>query len=221
MKKILALLLVLFISLSLFASDEYSVVIGRKRSNQTFNHHFFSMEAKVDKFSFALMENGGDYLGIDTSYESDFSSYFHWNTGATLNYFTAGALSLLIKGNINVDYGTESVYLNLGVGVQGGVLKYSELDRILFSLSPLSNIEVNLKAGRNTFSFGMMLDFKYERQFKAVESFYFNARRDFSSYFAFSAEVWGRGAEYLMDPWLNFQSYGVIMKFTLKDGKSL
>ena len=60
------------------------------------------------------------------------------------------------------------------------------------------------------------LGIKYERQFKAVETFFLMARKEISSRFAMSLELWGRGAEYLMDPWLSFQGYGALMKFTIK-----
>ena len=126
----------------------------------------------------------------------------------------------MVKGNVNGKYGTESVNLELGLGVQGAVLKYKELDSLLFSLSPLVNVSINLKTVDNSFSFGFIMDMKYERQFKAVESFFIKARRDFSPSFAMSLEFWGRGAEYLMDPWLNIQGHGIVLKFTVSGEES-
>lgn len=216
MKKILLVLSIFLLPIFLFASDEYSVALGIRNSSQTDNSHYFLLEGETDKFSITLMENGGEYISLDTRYKGKFSRLFDWNTGMAFNYFSSGATTLMVNGNLNGRYGTESVNLDLGLGVQGAVLKYKFLDQFLFSISPLINIAINLKAEDNSFSFGFMLDMKYERQFKAVESFFIKTRRDFSPSFAMSLEFWGRGAEYLMDPWLNFQSAGLVMKFILK-----
>ena len=216
MKKILLVLSIFLLPIFLFASDEYSVALGIRNSSQTDNSHYFLLEGETDKFSITLMENGGEYISLDTRYKGKFSRLFDWNTGIAFNYFSSGATTLMVNGNLNGRYGTESVNLDLGLGVQGAVLKYKFLDQFLFSISPLINIAINLKAEDNSFSFGFMLDMKYERQFKAVESFFIKTRRDFSPSFAMSLEFWGRGAEYLMDPWLNFQSAGLVMKFILK-----
>lgn len=216
MKKILLILSIFLLPIFLFASDEYSVAFGIRKNNQTDNSHYFLLEGETDKFSVTLMENGGEYISLDTRYKGKFSRLFDWNTGMAFNYFSSGATTLMVNGNLNGRYGTESVNLDLGLGVQGAVLKYKFLDQFLFSISPLINIAINLKAEDNSFSFGFMLDMKYERQFKAVESFFIKTRRDFSPSFAMSLEFWGRGAEYLMDPWLNFQSAGLVMKFILK-----
>lgn len=216
MKKLLFFLSIFLISISLFASDEYSVAFGWRINSQVEHTHCFLIEGETDKFSFTFMENGGEYVSLDTVYKDDFSSMFFWNTGATINYFSLGAGSLLFKGSVNGRYGTENVNLVFGLGVQLGALKYRYLDSILFSLSPLFNLSINLRAEDNSFSFGMVMDMKYERQFKAVETFFLMARKEISSRFAMSLELWGRGAEYLMDPWLSFQGYGALMKFTIK-----
>ena len=220
MKKVLLILSLALIPVLLFASDEYSVAVGIRSNSQVNNSHYFLLEGETDKFSVTLMENGGEYISLDTRYKGKFSRLFDWNTGAAFNYFSSGAGTLMVKGNVNGKYGTESVNLELGLGVQGAALKYKELDSLLFSLSPLVNVSINLKTVDNSFSFGFIMDMKYERQFKAVESFFIKARRDLSPSFAMSLEFWGRGAEYLMDPWLNFQSSGLVMKFTLKDSGS-
>ena len=221
MKRIIFFIFLVFTSMVLFASEEYSVAFGMRTSSQTTDHHYFVMEGEKNNFTFTVMENGGEYISLDTTYNSDFSPFFHWNAGTAFNYFSTGATSLMVKGNIDVDYGTDSVFLNFGVGVQVAALKYSQLNTLLFSLSPLANLSLNLKAGCNSFSFGMMMDMKYERQFKAVETFFLQMRKDLSSSFALSLEVWGRGAEYLMDPWLSFQSYGGVVKFSLKNEDNL
>ena len=220
MKKILLILSIFLLPIFLFASDEYSVAFGIRKNNQTDNSHYFLLEGETDKFSVTLMENGGEYISLDTRYKGKFSRLFDWNTGMAFNYFSSGATTLMVNGDVNGRYGTESVNLSLGLGVQGAVLKYKDIDQLLFSISPLVNISINLKAEENSFSFGFMMDMKYERQFKAVESFFIKARRDFSPSFAMSLEFWGRGAEYLMDPWLNFQSGGLVLKFTLKDSNT-
>lgn len=220
MKKILLILSIFLLPIFLFASDEYSVALGIRNNNQTDNSHYFLLEGETDKFSVTLMENGGEYISLDTRYKGKFSRLFDWNTGTVFNHFSSGATTLMVNGNVNGRYGTESVNLSLGLGVQGAVLKYKDIDQLLFSISPLVNISINLKAEENSFSFGFMMDMKYERQFKAVETFFIIARRDFSPSFAMSLEFWGRGAEYLMDPWLNFQSGGLVLKFTLKDSNT-
>lgn len=220
MKKILLILSIFLLPIFLFASDEYSVALGIRKNNQTDNSHYFLLEGETDKFSVTLMENGGEYISLDTRYKGKFSRLFDWNTGMAFNYFSSGATTLMVNGDVNGRYGTESVNLSLGLGVQGAVLKYKDIDQLLFSISPLVNISINLKAEENSFSFGFMMDMKYERQFKAVETFFIKARRDFSPSFAMSLEFWGRGAEYLMDPWLNFQSGGIVLKFTLKDSNT-
>lgn len=216
MKKLLFLLSLSLISVSLFATDEYSVAIGARSNSQVSHNHCFLIEGVRDNFSFVLMENGGEYVSLDTAYKNDFSSIFYSDTGVTINYFSLGAGSLLLKGTVNGKYGTENVNLVFAMGVQAGALKYRYLDSILFSLSPLLNLSVNLKAEDNSFSFGMLMDMKYERQFKAVETFFLMARKELSSKFALSLEFWGRCAEYLMDPWLSFQGLGALVKFTVK-----
>ena len=216
MKKVFLVVSLFILPFLLFASDEYSVAFGLRYNSQTNNSHYFVMEGETEKFSIALMENGGEYISIDSRYKGRFSHLFDWNTGTAFNYFSSGACTLMVKGNVNGKYGTENVNLNLGLGVQGAALKYNHLDSFLFSLSPLLNLTIDLKAEENSFSFGIIMDMMYERQFKAVETFFLKARRDFSQSFALSLEFWGRGAEYLMDPWLNLQSSGLVMKFTLK-----
>lgn len=215
MKKLLVLMVLVGISLSLSATDRYSVAYGMRNNSQVEDNHFFLMEGEGDRFSFTFMETGGEAITFDSEYRGEFSSVFCWDTGVTFNYFSSGTISLMTKGNLNGNYGTESVNLDFGLGAQAAVVKYKYLESPLFSLSPLLNIVLNLKVNDNSFSFGMMMDMKYERQFKAVETIFISSRLDITPTFSLTLDVWGRGAEYLMDPWLNIQGHGIVLKFTV------
>ena len=111
MKKVLLILSLALIRVLLFASDEYSVAVGIRNNSQVNNSHYFLLEGETDKFSVTLMENGGEYISLDTRYKGKFSRLFDWNTGAAFNYFSSGAGTLMVKGNVNGKYGTESVNL--------------------------------------------------------------------------------------------------------------
>ena len=89
MKKILLILSIFLLPIFLFASDEYSVAFGIRKNNQTDNSHYFLLEGETDKFSVTLMENGGEYISLDTRYKGKFSRLFDWNTGAAFNYFSS------------------------------------------------------------------------------------------------------------------------------------
>ena len=166
MKKLLVLIVLVGISLSLSATDRYSVAYGMRNNSQVEDNHFFLMEGEDDRFSLTFMETGGEAITFDSEYRGEFSSVFSWDTGVAFNYFSSGTISLMTKGNLNGNYGTESVNLDFGLGAQAAVVKYKYLESPLFSLSPLLNIVLNLKVNDNSFSFGMMMDMKYERQFR-------------------------------------------------------
>ena len=194
MKKLLVLIVLVGISLSLSATYRYSVAYGMRNNSQVEDNHFFLMEGEDDRFSFTFMETGGEAITFDSEYRGEFSSVFSWDTGVAFNYFSSGTISLMTKGNLNGNYGTESVNLDFGLGAQAEVVKYKYLESPLFSLSPLLNIVLNLKVNDNSFSFGMMMDMKYERQFKAVETIFISSRLDITPTFSLTLDVWGRVA---------------------------
>lgn len=219
MKKTVLLILLFLIGITVLSADEYYFSGGIRSYNHGGDGHAFSFGYKNEHLDISLKENRGELISLSSGYSADLSSSFHWKTSFVFNFVTKGAVSFLVDGTISYEYGTESVFLDIGLGVQAGTVKYRELKNLLFSLSPLFNLSLNLKAGLNSFSMGLLMDHLWERQIKAVPTYFFNMRRDFTPDFTLSFDFWGKGAEYLMDPWINFQNYGVLVTLILKDGK--
>lgn len=205
---------------SLFCSNYFiSVGGGRIRGhNQSFSPSFyFSTRYEKDDRSLALYTMIGEKASVSLQGEREEKSshVFGYRYGYSLSYYSEEVASLLLHGIATLTLGTEYVNSNIGLGIQGACTKYKYLDNLLFSLSPLFNFSLNLKADIFSYSFFMDFIMPYERMFKANATFGLEAAVLLSKKSSFSCLLWGRTAELLMDPWLSFQRIGLVFSITV------
>lgn len=121
-----------------------------------------------------------------------------------------------MHGLLLLRFGTEYVNSNIGLGIQGACAKYDYLDDALFSLSPLLNFSIDLKAENISYSFFVDFIMPYERMFKANATLGIETTISLDKKGSFSCLLWGRTAELLMDPWLSFQTTGLVFSITVE-----
>lgn len=148
--------------------------------------------------------------------KDNFSRALGYRYGFSLSYYSEGVSSLLLHGLLLLRFGTEYVNSNIGLGIQGACAKYDYLDDALFSLSPLLNFSIDLKAENISYSFFVDFIMPYERMFKANATLGIETTISLDKKGSFSCLLWGRTAELLMDPWLSFQTTGLVFSITVE-----
>lgn len=148
--------------------------------------------------------------------EENSSQLLSYRYGFSLSYYSEEVASFLLHGIFSLKLGTEYVNSDIGLGIQGACSKYKYLDNILFSLSPLLNFSINLKVDNISYSLFMDFIMPYERMFKATATFGIETAILLGKKSSFSCLLWGRTAELLMDPWLSFQTTGLVFSITVE-----
>ena len=216
MKRVLLVpFLFLFILLPLF-SLEVEVGGGLFSSARSEGRGCSSLSLGDGKNQFSSILQGGDVLSLSYCRRGNFTSYSGWRLGTTISGYSYGAASLLFDAVLGGRYGTDDVNIMGSFGVQGGFVKYRSLERALFTLSPLASLILEFVARNNLFHVYMSYTMPYGRQIKAVPTYGFEFRRSISPSLSLSINAWGKAAEYLMDPWISFQSYGTEISISVE-----
>lgn len=207
--KRLALVFILFLTpFFIFAGgkESFSFAFMGNASGETVARFSVSASNEKDEVAVAF-----DEKKTALSYERSgaFTPAFPYSCGLYLSRFSDGASSALIHSIIHYDFGWSFLRFCVGLGVQGGVVNYDYLDDILYSLSPLFSSAALLEWGKNSFVLSFSFLNSNERSLKAVPTISALYKRELSSSLGFSLEVWGRNAEYMMDPWVSFSRFGV------------
>lgn len=209
----------LFYPLLVLLKAKYLCRGGRIRgyNQSSIQDFYFATKYERDDYSLSLYNRIGEKSSFSLQGEKreNSSQLLGYRYGFSLSYYSEGVASFLLHGIFTLTNGTEYVNSIVGLGIQGACSKYKYLDNTLFSLSPLLNISINLKVDNISYSLFMDFIMPYERTFKANATFGIETAILLGKS-SFSCMLWGRTAEVLMDPWLSFQTTGLVFSITVE-----